>query len=86
MLTTTPAPKNNDPRSRDDSCSVPREMLVEHRLYLKPGQTITIYGQVATEGAPPKSGLVVGDTITVVAVEPVRPGLALRRLNFRGSS
>ncbi len=71
------------PENNSDSCSVPREMLVEHRIYLKPGQTITIYGQVATEGAPPESGLVVGDTITVVAVEPVRHGLALRRLSFR---
>jgi len=58
-------------------------MLIEQRIYLKPGQTVTVYGQVATESAPPESGLVVGDTITVVAVDPVRPRLALRRLSFR---
>ena len=73
------------PKNNNGSGSVPREMLVEHRIYPRRGQTVTVYGQVATEGAPPESGLVVGDTIKVVAVELVRPMLWLRRLSFRRS-
>lgn len=70
-------PTTNDP------CSVPHQMLVEQRIFLEPGQTITIYGEVASSGGrQPNSGMVVADAITIQAVEPAS-GFKWRRLSFR---
>ena len=64
----------HDPRD-PDPCSIPHGMLVEQRIFLRPGQTITVYGEVApSEGRPPTSGLVVADAITIQAVN--RPGFS----------
>lgn len=76
------------PHSRSDArdhdpCSVPREVLVERRIYLQPGQSITIFGEVVpSDGRPPTSGTVVADAITIQAVEPAS-GFRWRRLSFR---
>lgn len=58
-------------------------MPLEQHVFLRPGQSVTVYGELApTDGRRPAKGLVVADSITIHAVSPA-PKLKLRRLSFR---